>query len=114
MHFHLPKPLHGWRSFVGEVAIIVFGVLIALSAEQLVERWHWAQKLHASQDAMRTELLFDDGPQLYHRAAVHDCLQQKLQQIRSAIEARRSRAELVRLTDGYDLRIMSFDTIAHD
>lgn len=27
MDFHLPKPLHGWREFVGEVAIIVLGVL---------------------------------------------------------------------------------------
>lgn len=30
MHFHLPKPLHGWREFVGEVGIIVLGGLIAL------------------------------------------------------------------------------------
>ena len=34
MHFHLPKPLHGWREFLGEVGIIVIGVLIALGAEQ--------------------------------------------------------------------------------
>lgn len=27
MHFHVPKPLHGWRGFVGEVGIIVPGVL---------------------------------------------------------------------------------------
>src|SRR5206468_6757341 len=52
--------------------------------------------------------------QVYHRAAVHDCLQQKLQQIRDAIDSRRARADVVKLTDGYDLRIMSFDTIAHD
>lgn len=37
MHFHLPKPLHGWREFAGEVGIIVIGVLIALSAEQFAE-----------------------------------------------------------------------------
>jgi len=36
MHVHLPKPLHGWRAFAGEVGIIVVGVLIALSAEQFV------------------------------------------------------------------------------
>jgi hypothetical protein len=36
MHFHLPKPLHGWRAFAGEVGIIVVGVLIALAAEQMV------------------------------------------------------------------------------
>ncbi|HLY07323.1 MAG TPA: hypothetical protein VKR31_16375 [Rhizomicrobium sp.] len=32
MHFHLPKPLHGWRAIFGEVGFIVFGVLIALGA----------------------------------------------------------------------------------
>jgi len=37
MHFHLPKPLHGWRAFAGEIGIIVVGVLIALSAEQFAE-----------------------------------------------------------------------------
>lgn len=37
MHFHLPKPLHGWREFAGEVGIIVLGVLIALAAEQVVQ-----------------------------------------------------------------------------
>jgi hypothetical protein len=25
MHFHLRKPLHGWREFAGEVGIIVLG-----------------------------------------------------------------------------------------
>lgn len=40
MHFHLPKPLHGWRAFAGEVGIIVLGVLIALGAEQLVTIFH--------------------------------------------------------------------------
>ena len=38
MHIHhLPKPLHGWRAFLGEVGIIVLGVLIALGAESAVE-----------------------------------------------------------------------------
>ena len=40
MHFHLPKPLHGWREFAGEVGIIVIGVLIALGADQLLNDWH--------------------------------------------------------------------------
>ena len=40
MHVHLPKPFHGWREFIGEVGIIVIGVLIALSAEQFVEFVH--------------------------------------------------------------------------
>ena len=37
MRFFLPKPLRGWRQFAGEVGIIVIGVLIALSAEQVVQ-----------------------------------------------------------------------------
>ena len=36
MRFALPKPIHGWRAFWGEVGIIVLGVLIALGAQQLV------------------------------------------------------------------------------
>ncbi len=37
MHLHLPKPLHGWREFLGEVGIIVIGVPLALGAEKVVE-----------------------------------------------------------------------------
>lgn len=59
MHFHLPKPLHGWREFAGEVGIIVIGVLIALCAEQLVERVHWRDSADAVQSAMDHELAAD-------------------------------------------------------
>ena len=33
----LPKPLHGWRIFLGEVGVIVLGVLLALGAQQVVQ-----------------------------------------------------------------------------
>ena len=56
MHFHLPKPLHGWREFVGEVGIIVIGVLIALGAEQILEDWRWHEKLAAAQKSIDYEL----------------------------------------------------------
>jgi hypothetical protein len=56
MHFHLPKPLHGWREFLGEVGIIVVGVLIALGAEQVVEDWRWHEKLAAAQKSIDFEL----------------------------------------------------------
>src|SRR6185312_14058686 len=46
MHVHLPKPLHGWREFVGEVGIIVLGVLIALGAGQVVESLHFRHEQH--------------------------------------------------------------------
>jgi hypothetical protein len=55
MHFHLPKPLHGWRAFVGEVGIIVLGVLIALGAEQLVQSAHSRQKQHETLERLFEE-----------------------------------------------------------
>jgi hypothetical protein len=56
MHFHLPKPLHGWREFAGEVGIIVIGVLIALGFEAIVAEWQWHEKSKAAVDALRPEL----------------------------------------------------------
>lgn len=56
MHFHLPKPLHGWREFIGEVGIIVIGVLIALGAEQVIDEWRWEQKVAAAEQSMNEEI----------------------------------------------------------
>src|SRR5690349_7590032 len=56
MHFHLPKPLHGWREFAGEVGIIVIGVLIALAAEQVVEGLHERSQVEQIRQALRAEL----------------------------------------------------------
>ena len=82
MHFHLPKPLHGWREFAGEVGIIVIGVLIALGAEQVVEGFHWREKISRAEHSMRIELAGDDGPQAYARELIGKCLEQQITQIR--------------------------------
>lgn len=52
MHFHLPKPLHGWRALAGEVGIIVVGVLIALAAEQFAEILHDRAQVRHGEDAL--------------------------------------------------------------
>ena len=59
MHFHLPKPLHGWRALVGEVGIIVLGVIIALAFEQAAERIHWSQQVYAARAGIHREMTFD-------------------------------------------------------
>lgn len=56
MHFHLPKPLHGWREFSGEVGIIVIGVLIALGAEQVVEEVHWDHQAEHAKASLQDEM----------------------------------------------------------
>jgi hypothetical protein len=61
MYFHLPKPLHGWRAFVGEVGIIMLGVLLALGAEQVVETIHERSEVGELRAALRGELADDRG-----------------------------------------------------
>ena len=78
MHFHLPKPLHGWREFVGEIAIIVVGVLIALGAEQLVEDWHWRHRAEATADTLKSEI-FGHYAQAAEFAVTAPCLDRQLQ-----------------------------------
>jgi hypothetical protein len=56
MHFHLPKPLNGWREFAGEVGIIVIGVLIALAAEQVAEAIQWRHKVGVVRSSLMGEL----------------------------------------------------------
>lgn len=56
MHFHMPKPLHGWREFAGEVGIIVVGVLIALAFEQVVQSIHDRLVADQARDAIRAEV----------------------------------------------------------
>jgi len=56
MHFHLPKLVHGWREFFGEVGIVVFGVLVALGAEQLVKVAYWRDEVRTFREAVDHEL----------------------------------------------------------
>jgi len=89
MHFHLPKPLHGWREFAGEVGIIVIGVLIALGAEQLVEQAQWHRRGLEAEAAMTTELGGDDGPQAEVRIRLSSCFAAQLDKIERALIAER-------------------------
>ena len=82
MHVRVPKPLHGWRAFVGEVGIIVLGVLIALALGQLADAWQWRDKVSHAEAAMRLELAEDDGPQAYGRVLIGQCLDMQLAKIR--------------------------------
>jgi hypothetical protein len=77
MHFHLPKPLHGWREFAGEVAIIVLGVLIALGAEQAVETWHWRGQVNEFRHAVDDEVAANLATYQY-RLSQGDCVTKRL------------------------------------
>ena len=88
MHVHLPKPLHGWREFFGEVGIIVIGVLIALGAEQLIENWHWSHKSEQALAGIEQELSLDAG--VYEeRSLVQHCADRRLAQLDGILRAAR-------------------------
>jgi hypothetical protein len=59
MVFRLPKPLHGWRAFAGEVGIIVLGVFIALAFGQVAEALQWHQQVGTARTAIQREMAFD-------------------------------------------------------
>ena len=84
MHLHLPKPLHGWREFVGEVGIIVIGVLIALGAEQLVADWHWRGEVRETDRRLQDDLN-QDLTNAYERLAIDPCLRPRLAQLRDQL-----------------------------
>ena len=114
MEIHKPKAAHSWREFLIEIGTIVCGILIALGLEQAIVRVECSHRVHAAEEAMRQELLLDDGPEVYQRVAMHDCLTGKLDEIRRAVETDAPRSEIVRLVDGYQLDFVSYDTFARD
>ena len=56
MRLRIPKPIHGWRGFAGEVGIIVVGVLLALGAQQVAEWLSVRQRADDSSAALRAEV----------------------------------------------------------
>jgi hypothetical protein len=85
MHLHLPKPLHGWRAFVGEVGIIVIGVLLALGAGQLVEAGDRKQEAAEADDRIRSELGFNLG-RLESRTTIHACVDRRIEEIQALLD----------------------------
>lgn len=84
MEVHTPKLWRGWREFLREYAIIVLGVLTALTAEQTVE---WAH-LHARVGQARERLVGEVQHQYLvdeEFLAVQPCLERQLDRIEQAV-----------------------------
>jgi hypothetical protein len=86
IHVHLPKPLHGWRQFVGEVGIIVVGVLVALGAEQLVEAAHWRSEVAVFRQSLDTEIAIDLGGYKY-RMRENGCVEHRLDELQQWLQS---------------------------
>lgn len=112
MLIKLPQPLHGWRAFVGEVGVIVLGVLIALGLGQLVQDWNDGQNAEAGRAAMRTELAGDDLPQAYARLAVSPCLARSLDRLDAAEVGTIDRLRFGQMAKLYQPQVRTWDAEA--
>jgi hypothetical protein len=113
MDVHVPKVPHSLRELIKEIAIIVVGVLIALFFEELVQSWDWNQKVRSADEAMRAELLIDDGPEIYVNAAIHPCVVSQLDRIRSAVESGKPRGEIMQLIEDFWTPFWTYDSTAY-
>lgn len=86
MHIRLPKPLHGWRAFAGEVGIIVLGVLIAIGFGQIVESVHERYLASRAIDHIRAELSYDSAFAA-ERVAIGDCMRASFTDLRQRLIA---------------------------
>jgi hypothetical protein len=86
MHVHLPKPMHGWRQFAGEVGIIVLGVLIALGFEQVVQSIHDRNMAAEARQNVRDEAALNLSA-LRDRIDIQGCIERRLGELSSLLEA---------------------------
>lgn len=112
MHIHLPKPLHGWREFIGEVGIVFLGVLIALGAEQILEAWHWSHKRAEVQANLFTEMRDDNGVMASAVLARTMCADQVLNRMAEALDRRADRQEIAAVSRTYPIMSVTFDSQA--
>ena len=89
MHFHLPKPLHGWREFAGEVGVIVLGVLMALGAQKVLQDIQLSGDITAFRGTIDQEI----AANLYAydvRVRQADCVDKHLDQVEAWLARSRS------------------------
>ncbi len=85
MHVHKPKPFHGLREVLGEIGIIVVGIVIAIGLEQAVEGLHWAGEVRAARASLASEISRSNRVFAY-RVAAERCIDRRLDALEAIIE----------------------------
>ena len=80
MRLRMPKPLHGWREFAGEVGIIVLGVLIALAVEQAASAVHDNASRREAREAVYSEIN-QTLSYMMARMETQPCVERRLKEI---------------------------------
>jgi hypothetical protein len=85
MHLHVPKPVHGWKQFFNEVAVITVGIGIALGGEELVSHWNDERYAQKSLEAIKDEVAVNLG-RMQARLQTADCIDKRLNEIAAYVE----------------------------
>jgi len=85
MRLIVPRPLHGWRAFAGEVGVVVLGVLIALACEQVAAAMHDRSSKQQATDAVYRELR-QNLSYMKGRMATQACIERRLDEIGGLLE----------------------------
>ncbi len=80
MDIHKPKPVHNWRELLTEIGVIVVGIVIALSGEQIVEAFHWSHQIEVGEASLKDNFVrvVDNAAEL---EAQKDCVSNRLAQL---------------------------------
>lgn len=85
----IPTPIHGWRIFIGEVGVIVLGVLLALGAQQSVEDIQMRREVATFRETINREIALNlYGYQARTRQA--PCLAKRLGELNDWLKKARS------------------------
>jgi hypothetical protein len=77
---HHPRPVHSWPEFLREIGVVVIGVLLALSAEQIAEAFHWRHEVEVEREALRSEVRYNLAVVAFRRSQ-QTCIDARLIQI---------------------------------
>jgi hypothetical protein len=111
VELHKPRPAHNWREFLSEIAIVVIGIVIALTGEEVLQGFELRAKVRHTEELMRDELALDDGPQVQQRIALAPCIEDNLGRIRNEIEQGSPRSVLIEVMDGFNPPRHTWDSI---
>ena len=109
MHIHKPKPLHGFRETLGEIGIIVVGILIAIALEQIVETIHWSHEVEQARTTLHAEAAAANAVYRY-RIAAGPCVESRLaflDDLTEKVAAKRPVAQIGPIVSNIDFALIS-------
>ena len=86
MDIHKPKPIHSFREFLSEIAVVVVGISIALTGEQILERIHEYRVASEARKQIRSEVATDLAV-LRNRVKIEPCIDKRFADVRRILVA---------------------------